>query len=455
MKFKCVISNIQHIKELSFNIDLSENKLMCIIGKNSVGKTTLIRSIENLKSADTFAKTASPYIFNKNSRIFYTIGENEYDFQYNPNLETIDTKAVINDEVKKSMYVELPIPHGVRFGHFQRLSQIDKEIRRSIPIEKYSIPNELISFLSKIYNSDRFINLKEITVKGINYYFILKEEDFYIREDYLSSGEYFVIHLYKMIQRKCKFIVIDEIDISLDSSAQVNLINELRKFCKDYQVNIVFTTHSLALMKTLIAPELCYMENSNGIVTFESVSYNYAKSILFGFQGWDKYILTEDDVLESYITHLLSQSKGSIYFKYKIIYIGGGTNVVSLMNRNKTEHFLSSPENVIGVLDGDQNKDEARLNYCKNNDMIKFIPFQSVEKQLKEHYENENRDGLPIISFNNHGTNGDVAKRIYEEFKKTDIMSDTDIFNFINERKIYEVERFKMELIDFLNINIT
>jgi ABC-type multidrug transport system ATPase subunit len=258
-----------------------------------------------------------------------------------------------------------------------------------------------------------------------------------------------------MIQRKCKFIVIDEIDISLDASAQVNLINELRKFCKDYQVNITFTTHSLALMKTLIDPELCYMGNSNGIVTFERVSYNYAKSILFGFQGWDKYILTEDAMLESYITHLLSQIKGSIYFKYKIIYIGGGANVVSLMNRNKTEQFLSSPENVIGVLDGDQNKNEARLAYCKNNDRIKFIPFQSVEKQLKEHYENENRDGLPIVSYNNNGSDGDIAKRIYEQFIKTTTMTDTDIFSFINERKTDEVEKFKMELIDFLTINMT
>jgi hypothetical protein len=54
------------------------------------------------------------------------------------------------------------------------LSEIDKEIRRSIPIGKYSVPNELILFLSKIYNSDRFINLKEITAKGTKYYFILK-----------------------------------------------------------------------------------------------------------------------------------------------------------------------------------------------------------------------------------------------------------------------------------------
>jgi ABC-type cobalamin/Fe3+-siderophores transport system ATPase subunit len=41
--FNCILSNIQHIEELKFNIDLSENKLMCIVGKNGVGKTTLIK----------------------------------------------------------------------------------------------------------------------------------------------------------------------------------------------------------------------------------------------------------------------------------------------------------------------------------------------------------------------------------------------------------------------------
>lgn len=132
------------------------------------------------------------------------------------------------------------------------MSDIDSEFRRNISIKNYSKPDELIFFLSDIYKSNRFDNLKEITVKGVKYYFVLRENDYYIREDYLSSGEHFVINLYKMIQSKSKFIVIDEIDICLDASAQVNLLEELRKFCNRYEVNIIFTTHSLAIMKKLI-----------------------------------------------------------------------------------------------------------------------------------------------------------------------------------------------------------
>ena len=96
MEFKCELFNIQHISRLSFSIDLSKNQLMCIVGKNSVGKTTLIRSIKNLQSSDTFEKTASPYIFNTNSRILYKFYEKEYDFQYNSKLNLIDTKEIIH-----------------------------------------------------------------------------------------------------------------------------------------------------------------------------------------------------------------------------------------------------------------------------------------------------------------------------------------------------------------------
>ena len=39
------------------------------------------------------------------------------------------------------------------------------------------------------------------------------------REDYLSSGEYFLIRLYRTIMSSARLIVIDEIDISLDAVA--------------------------------------------------------------------------------------------------------------------------------------------------------------------------------------------------------------------------------------------
>lgn len=441
MNFKLTLANIQHIKELTFSIDLAQNQLMAIVGKNGVGKTTLIRAIKNLQATDTFTKTASPYIFNETSSIKYEMDDDVYDFQYNSKLQVIDTRSLIPDELKKSIYVELPIPHGSRFNEFQRLNEIDEALRESISLRSYSEPTELIAFLSEVYRTDRFINLKEVEIKKSKYYFILKEKDFYIREDYLSSGEFFIINLYKMIQGKSKLIVIDEIDISLDSAAQVKLIQELRNFCNDYQVNIIFTTHSLALMKTLNDLELYYMMMCEASrVTLNRRSYNYIKSTLFGFQGWDRYILTEDLMLQNYLLYIIKKSNAQIFFKYKIIYIGGGAQVVDLMNRNINEEFFSSPDKVISILDGDQRTREDGVKvFC--------IPFESIEKQLFSHYEN---DELPV-AFESKPINGKGLHHEISMSRSENYMSDHEIFQFLNDRKVVEVEAFTAKLISFLS----
>ncbi|EEW1957237.1 ATP-binding cassette domain-containing protein, partial [Escherichia coli] len=77
MKINIEISKIQHVEHMSFAIDLSENKLTCIVGKNGAGKTTLIKAIKNLQSADTFIKTSSRYIFNPDSSIVYNINDQD------------------------------------------------------------------------------------------------------------------------------------------------------------------------------------------------------------------------------------------------------------------------------------------------------------------------------------------------------------------------------------------
>lgn len=450
-EFACTLFNVQHIKKLCFRIELSNN-LMCIVGKNSVGKTTLIRAIKNLTSTDTFAKTASPYIFGTDSCVSYEIDGITYDFLYDRTLNTIDTKKIISEKIKKNIHVELPIPHGERFEFFQKLSKIDGDLKTFISLGKYSRPDDLIDFLFKIYKSNRFENLKEIRIKRKPYYFILKEDGFYIREDYLSSGEHFVINLYKIITQKCKLIVIDEIDISLDASAQVNLISELRKFCKSYEVNIVFTTHSLPLIKTLEHTELFYMENNNDDISIKNVSYNHIRSELFYFYGrWDKYILVEDEMLEQYLSYLISSSDTLLFYTYKIIYIGGSGNVVDLMERNKTDNFFSSPENVISILDGDKKTE------IKSKENVFCIPFESIEKQLFEHYNKPNRNGLPEVRETYKGqTHGDRIKRLYEDFIRVPygskaIMTNTQIFDFLNQKKKNEVNEFRMLLMNFLN----
>ncbi|MGC0781846.1 AAA family ATPase [Pantoea agglomerans] len=442
MKVDIEINKIQHIKSLKFSIDLSENKLTCIVGKNGTGKTTLIKAIKNLQSSDTFFKTSSRYIFNSESSIVYRINEESIVFNYDEILKFIDTRQVIPAEIKANLYVELPIPHGMRFNNFPVLSKMDSELRKSIAFETYSIPSDLIDILNEVYQSKAYSNLKSFSVKNETYYFRLNDDNKYIREDYFSSGEYFIINLFRMIELKLKFIVIDEIDISLDSSAQVHLIAVLRRYCEHHRVNIVFTTHSLALMETLDDSELYYMCEGEACTTITNRSYNYIKSTLFGFRGWDKYILTEDEVLQNYLEYVIDSENNEYFYKYKIIYVGGGSNVIDLMNRNEKESFLSKQKNVISVLDGDQ----SALKHAQGAQVL-CIPFESVEKDFYQAYLSD--ETIPRVNIKG---NDKHDKQAYRGIVKTwnNGWDEKRVFCYLEALKPELCASFRQKIRDFL-----
>ena len=149
------VRNVQHIKNLRIDLDLNRNGLTCIVGKNGVGKTTLIKSIRNLKVADTFSKMAQPGAIKLGSKISYTYDGKAYDFEYDPKLEDLNSKDVFPQDLKKQIEVELPMPWGQRFNTFQSISSADNEIRTAVMLGDYYVPDELILLLADVYGDDK------------------------------------------------------------------------------------------------------------------------------------------------------------------------------------------------------------------------------------------------------------------------------------------------------------
>lgn len=371
------IHSVQHISSLTLEVDLTKHGLLCLVGRNGVGKTTLVRALRNLSNADTFLRTASPKIFSEHSRIVYNIDETEIVFKYEKSLGSLNCRHEIPSAIREAVSAELPIPHGARFNYSKNASLADGEIRKRIALNSFEKPNELINFLSSIYATDKYSALIEVPAKGQKYYAIAHADGTYIREDYLSSGEYFLINLYRTFKSATQLVVIDEIDLSLDAAAQAKLAEWLRSFCRTYRCTILFTTHSLAILRTLDGSEISYLENEESKVSITPVSYSYVKSRLFGFQGWDKYVLTEDLVLSGFIEFLLVHRCRRAFFSCKLIHVGGGSQVADLLLRNSVDEFLAKPNDVIAVLDGDE-----RGKPYASKPSVHLIPLESVEKDL-------------------------------------------------------------------------
>lgn len=443
MNISLTIKNIQHLKCLNFELDLNQNKITCIVGKNGAGKTTLIKAIGNLASADTFKKTSPDNIFDKTSSITYLADGHQVVFDYDPSIQSLNSKEIIPSAIKTLIDVELPLPFGSRFTFFQSISNADKDIRQAITIGNHEKPLELIKFLNNIYSTKKFDDLVEIKIKKSSYFCILLEDKKYIREDYLSSGEFFLISLYRKIKNKCRLIVIDEIDISLDAAAQVHLIKNLRSFCLKYSVNLLFTTHSLAMMQTLESEELYYMREIDGDVEISPASYNFIKSLLFGFVGWDKYIITEDKVLKAFIEYIINNYCTDLFYEYLLIYAGGGREAVDLMERNKHEKFFSESHNVISILDGDQ----RNLLHAQKPEVF-CIPFENVEAALFDAYQNAT--DIPRIQ---QQVVNPLPKNIYKLLIREKIMTETDIFKYLCKNNSASISAFASQVNQFLSAN--
>lgn len=440
MRFALELAGIPPVNALSFELDLAQNRPLCIVGKNGCGKTTLAKAILNLALADTFRRTSSDSVLHEGSTIRYTFGEEEFLFSFDSELGTLNCKEQISTEIKQQISVELPIPYGQRFNMFGRLSAADHQIRRAIILKQYRKPEELIRMLARIYGESRFEDLVEVQVQGIACCCILLPSGRYLREDYFSSGEYFLINLYRKVLERQRLIVIDEIDISLDAAAQARLVPELRSLCALYSVNIVFMSHSLAMMQTLEPGELVLMERNSIEATLTPRSFGYVKSLLFGFSGNDKYILTEDAVLRDFLLFIIHRYCPPSFFSYSIIEVAGAAQVVDLMRRNRTQGFLGHRDNVISILDGDQHDlghAQADNTFC--------IPLANVEQAFWDEHSRANFQPkiVPEIPF-------PKIKALYKYAITQRILSSEQIFNLLCNRHDVAIRQFANTLEVFL-----
>jgi hypothetical protein len=164
--------------------------------------------------------------------------------------------------------------------------------------------------------------------------------------------------------------------------------------------------------------------------------------LLFGFEGWDKYILTEDKVLQRFLEFIINKFCAETFYRFKIIYIGGAPNVVNLMQRNADEEFLSTKDNVISILDGDQADQKHTLNF-KN---VHCIPLSSVEKKIYEDYLSGAEELVRVSA----GLTFHDDKDMFSKLTGRRLMSEAQIFEYLCRIYIDEITKFSEILKSFL-----
>ena len=480
-EIKITIENLKKIKKLEFTLSL-EQGLYAIIGNNGSGKSSLITSIAKLVRPsilkEEFAGSTNNF---SNSKITYT---NAYGFdvtwQKNPNWHALENYDMMP---RYKGFFESSIITGTRFHHLHNKQFILKPKDIDSSKEASIFIKENLDYIINGTRTNHFENLYYVDLeKDKRVYYLKFDEDNYINEFNLSTGEYFLLSVLKIIQTfsnrikkdELRILIIYEIDIALHPMAQRRFIEKLKEWMVDYNLLVVFATHSLQIINSLESKDIYYIENNE---IYNPIYPAYLTSKLFEHTSYDKVILVEDDLAIRFINKMLGNIKYERLL-LKLIPIGGWEKVLEIYSQNEKFKYFGKADTLV-ILDGDVIGEANKKPYKIVPKT--FLPFRNIERFCVEKLFDTNSNfvdfleviiyptkvinlkipELTDIEFKISDANTDKIKRIFKKLVDELVIysekSDTDILNELMNY-IYDevscIEKYKkllQELEDFLN----
>lgn len=228
-------------------------------------------------------------------------------------------------------------------------------------------------------------------------------------------------------------LVIDEIDTTLYPASQIKLIEALRKFSSRFNIQIIFTTHSLTILENVCElqdniklkgqTKVVYLQKRDRqIIINENVSIDFIKNKLNVSLSSNKNkikipLFTEDKEAEIFLKAILKSKKSSIEFIQCTL---GCNNYIELA-RKKIKGF-NFPESII-CLDGDVTQKPNMLKEIKKYKNFLILPgSDSPEKILAEMLYNE-----PDSS--------NIWEKIFPSYEKQICFRDYTISEIRNDRE--------------------
>lgn len=311
-------------------------------------------------------------------------------------------------------------------------------------IENYKkLQHRLVNDFGFYLDDVIFNEQKDMFIKAV---YSEKLEDKRIAFDFNSSGSGFMqvlqilAPIYTVCPNECKVVLLDEPDAHLHPNMQIALAKSLQKIQKELDIQIIISTHSAAIIKT-VKPSSVVPISANNLIckplsAEEDVeeriaqldNYELAKSVISG-----KMVFIEDANIEIWET--ADKVLGT-----KVFY---GANTVSIhKGRSKDDKmpfqikpllkdFLNKDIEIIFIRDSDGLSSEWKQK------LIEYGENKGVKLFLLEKYEIEN-----------YLLNGELIHRaLYEKFPQSNIPSieeiEDKIFDFLRNTII--MSRYKYD----------
>ncbi|AXB57739.1 AAA family ATPase [Flavobacterium fluviale] len=310
------------------------------------------------------------------------------------------------DKSKGSGYLQYP----VIYLSLQRLMPLGEDANLSSSNE-IELDKEEQIFLQKFHK--QILIIPDLEISSIDYLSSKTKNTLGISTDFYdwkmnSSGQdnlgkiLLAVLSFRRLKLKYKdyythgLLVIDEIDTTLYPASQIRLFEALRKFSSQFNLQIIFTTHSLTLLE-----EACKIQDSNNlknqvkvvylqkvdreIKVNQNVKYSYIQDklnvTLSGLTPQKKITtFSEDKETEIFLKGLLKTKASSLKFLQCTL---GCNNYIALVKK-KIKGF-TFPESII-CLDGDVILDKTIMKEIAKQKNFLILPGGDSPERLLATY---------------------------------------------------------------------
>lgn len=430
------IENLRNISKLNF--DLPDRGIWLLTAGNGAGKTSLLACLRRIGHSNAFPIHFPSSIESTNldnyskARIVYGIDDDEVEYAYR------GERWAPRPRRNSSLLDQFGYPSVIYVG-----ATADRITPRPEDFSSKRIKNApatLIAAANQIFETTKFDDLRIVNLKkgGGNRAFVLRvgqNPAQYHSEKQFSLGELCVLKLIAQLE-DCphqSLVLIDELEIALHPRAQVQLYEFLRRMAGKKQLTVIFSTHSVTLLKTVPRSQIIYLERSNkGVVTPIVAcfpTYALGNITLGEERAPDVILYVEDEVARSIIEPLVKltvQKKyqnNSLFPVVKTVPIGGFESVINFLSQHtsvlpggtKAQALLDNDVKSESVAAWEHNKNYERLQKLESvNGQVDYLPWTpevgiveylsdpncNVEVDLRVHFA-DNQISIDKNIFNN------------------------------------------------------
>jgi len=386
---KLYIEEFRHIKNET--IEFGE-RLTVISGQNGTGKSSVLGWVAQLCDFKAKNKRLNDELFKEDySNVFMFCPLNDYDnsykvkFTYKNENELIEEEKIITTRLQKETEKSKlryrtdfdgrgkALDFPVIYLGLKRLIPFATE--RNIRVKKVTVPNKYISSFSNLSKEILLLIDDKINpepVKSVNKNTLAMKTELYSHlgnsagQDNVGQIASSLLSYQKLKDElgndyKGGILLIDEIDASLYAGSQIKLIDKLFRYAVNFDLQIIFTTHSLEIIEHLEGKlgketKINHLVIRDGLVnnvinpTYDYIANKIKNQIQKSHEIIKKNFICEDKVAQYWVNNLLNGTDIKKMIKVEKGPFADGT----IVSMSQTKHSLF--KDVGFILDGDVKK---------------------------------------------------------------------------------------------------